>query len=84
MNLYILQEKLQNLIKAYKILKTREAYLEEKVASLESKVDYLEQNVQQLEEALIVKSIGSINNNDALKTYIDAIINEIDITIKKL
>ncbi len=82
--LYTLQDKLGLLIKKYKALKENEAALQQKVASLEARIAALQENVQQLEEALMVKNLGDNSNRDALREYIDAIITEIETTIKKL
>lgn len=84
MSLYTLQDKLGLLTKAYKELKGREAALQKKVAALETQVSGLEQNVQELEEALLVKHMSQSDDQSALKQYIDAVIEEIELTIKKL
>ena len=84
MLLYSLQDKLSLLIKEFNLLKERDAALQKKVASLELERVELKKEVQQLEETLIIKKMGSEGNQDALKAYIDRIIEEIDITIKKL
>ncbi|GEM_PF-1319459 len=84
MSLYTLQDQLGLLIKAYKDLKDRELNLQKKVSSLESRVSDLEQNVKELEEALLVKQMSQSEDQSALKQYIDSIIEEIELTIKKL
>lgn len=84
MMLYALQDKLNLLIKKHKALKENEVALQKKVTSLELKVSELQQNIKQLEEALMVKGMAENGDQDALKQYIDAIIEEIELTIKKL
>ncbi len=84
MMLYTLQDKLNLLIKKHKALKENETALQKKVVALELKVSALQHNIQQLEEALMAKGLGENDNQNALKQYIDAIIEEIDLTIKKL
>ncbi len=84
MSLYTLQDKLGLLIKAYKELKDRELVLQKKIRSLESRVSGLEENVKELEEALLVKQMSQSEDQSALKQYIDSIIEEIELTIKKL
>ena len=84
MSLYTLQDKLGLLIKAYKDLKDRELHLQKKISSLESRVSVLEENVKELEEALLVKQMSQSEDQSALKQYIDSIIEEIELTIKKL
>lgn len=84
MSLYTLQDKLGLLIKAYKDLKGRELALQKKVSSLESQVSGLELQVKELEEALLVKQMSQSDDQSALKQYIDSIIEEIELTIKKL
>lgn len=82
--LYALQDKLKLLIRKHKALKESEAALQKKVASLELQVRSMQQNIQQLEEALMVKGLAGGGEQEALKRYIDAIIEEIELTIKKL
>ncbi|RYD96979.1 MAG: hypothetical protein EOP54_12230 [Sphingobacteriales bacterium] len=84
MSLYTLQDKLGLLIKAYKDLKDRELLLQKKVSSLASRVYSLEQNVQELEAALLIKQMSQSDDQSELKQYIDSIIEEIELTIKKL
>ncbi len=84
MSLYTLQDKLGLLIKAYRALKDRELNLQKKVSSLESRVTGLEATVKELEEALLVKQMSQSEDQSALKQYIDSVIEEIELTIKKL
>ena len=84
MSLYTLQDKLGLLTKAHKELKGREDAIQKKVAALETWVLDLEQNMQELEEALLVKQMSQSEDQSALKQYIDAVIEEIELTIKKL
>ncbi|HTO14662.1 MAG TPA: hypothetical protein VLZ83_02780 [Edaphocola sp.] len=84
MSLYELQDKLELLIKQYKALKLNEDALQEKVSLLESELKSLKVENTNLKEALMVKNISNNSDNEALKEYLDAIIAEIDVAIKKL
>lgn len=82
--LYTLQDKLDLFVKKYKQLQASEAQLQQKVASLAQKVETLEQRNTDLEEALMVNQLVQDSDQEGLKMYIDAIIEEIEIAIKKL
>ncbi|RQO31304.1 hypothetical protein DBR32_04900 [Taibaiella sp. KBW10] len=84
MMLYQLQEKLRALIRQFNQVQQNETLLKKKVSSLEDTIQLQEEKIQQLEEELMIKRLGENDDQQALKTYIDNIINEIDNTIKNL
>ncbi|HRP89188.1 MAG TPA: hypothetical protein PKX92_04035 [Edaphocola sp.] len=84
MLLYELQDKLDLLLKQYKALKLNEAALQNKVASLTSTIDLLTEENKNLKEALLVKNLSENSDHQALKQYLDALIEEIETAIKKL
>ncbi len=84
MLLYELQDKLDLLLKQYKALKLNEVALQNKVASLTSTIDLLTEENKNLKEALLVKNLSENSDHQALKQYLDALIEEIETAIKKL
>lgn len=82
--LYQLQEKLRVLIKQFNQLQQNEQRLTKKVGALEATIAEQESKIRELEEELMIKRLGESDDQQALKAYIDNIIQEIDHTIKNL